>query len=313
MPATATKERGVPPAASGRWFDNGSVSRLERLPLFGDAMVGVARTLTAGFNALAASPSEVVFRGVAAAKIEDLIPRRPKGSVFVMVQAPGWNTPLALQFDFGVVSVMIEALFGSGEEVAEIPTRATLSAVESRIAELIVKEVCDALTAGFAGILPTSFAPQPIRAKPDPSLIGKPSAAVLVATLLVRAVGTQVEIDIAVPQAALDAFSDRLSVGPAHSSLGIDPRWTEKLEIEISRARMALTARLDLPQMTLREIARLAPGQVLTFATDVGQDVKLSCGKDDLFRCDLGQSNGYYTLRVGDALTPVEAPSRKDP
>ena len=46
MAATATQDRASSP--SQRWFDNGSVSRLERLPLFGDGMVEVARSLTGG-------------------------------------------------------------------------------------------------------------------------------------------------------------------------------------------------------------------------------------------------------------------------
>ena len=71
MAATAMQDRA--PSPSQRWFDNGSVSRLERLPLFGDGMVEVARSLTANINALAATPSEVIFRGVQSAKIEDLV------------------------------------------------------------------------------------------------------------------------------------------------------------------------------------------------------------------------------------------------
>ena len=310
MAATATQDRA--PSPSQRWFDNGSVSRLERLPLFGDGMVEVARALTANINTLAATPTEVVFRGVQSAKVEDLIGRRQKGAVFVLAQATGWNTPVALQFDVSVISVMIEVLFGGGENTVEIPNRTVLSPIERRVAELVVRQTADALSAGFADILPSPFAAEPLKDKPDPTLLGKPAAPVLVATLVLRAIGTQAEIDVAVPQLALDAFSDRLSSGPARAGSGTDSGWSEKLGVEVSRARMTLTATLELAEMTLKSVAELRPGQILACPADVGSDVRLSCGNGDLFRCDLGQSNGFYTLRIGDPLGTAQAAPRKD-
>ena len=310
MVATAMQDRASAP--SQRWFDNGSVSRLERLPLFGDGMVEVARSLTANINALAATPIEVIFRGVQSAKTEDLIGRRQKGAVFVLAQAAGWNTPIALQFDQAVVSIMIETLFGGGENVVEFPNRPVLSPIERRVAELVVSQTSDALSTGFADILPSGFVAEPLKDKPDPTLLGKPAAPVLVATLVLRAIGTQAEIDVAVPQLALDAFSERLSIGPARAGAGTDSGWSEKLGVEVSRARMTLTATMELAEMTLKTVAELRPGQILACPADVGSDVRLSCGSGDLFRCDLGQSNGFYTLRVGDSLGTAPTAPRND-
>ena len=117
---------------------------------------------------------------------------------------------------------------------------------------------------------------------------------------------------MAVPQLALDGFSDRLSTGPTRAGAGADSGWSEKLGVEVSRARMTLRATLELAEMTLRSVAELRPGQILACPADVGSDVRLSCGSGDLFRCDLGQSNGFYTLRIGDPLGSAQAAPRNE-
>lgn len=310
MERTALRDEPMPAARSFSWFKPAAPAEVDRLPLFEDAMGGVARALGEGLASLSASPGEVSYRGVRADKVDVLLgPGKP--AVLAIAQASAWNTPIGLRFGQGFISAVVEAFFGGAGDDAPIPERDVLSPIESRIADVIAEQAVDALTAGFADVLPSHFALEPIRPKPDPGLLGKPGLPVLVATLVLSGPGRPAELDIVIPQAALLVFRDRLVSGPEATRSGPDPDWSERLEAEVSRATMQLRAHVELPAMRLGDIAGLRTGRVLGLPAGARSNVALSCGPDQLFRCELGQSAGFYTVRIEEPLADAGSPSRK--
>lgn len=308
----ATKEPAAAFPGPGRWFGGDGGAQLTKLPRFADAMVEVARALTENLAQLSASPSEVHFKGIGAGRVESLLDRKRGPSFFVGAQAAGWNTPIAFHFDQAALNVVVQALFGGSEDDLEPPERTAFSPVEVRIAHVLVDQCADALSKGFAGVLPSSFTVDPVKGKPDLSRLGKPASPVTIATLALQTLGPPVDVDIVIPRVALDAFSEELSAAEEEPAVKPDPVWSDKLETEVNRARMKLRARIDLPPMTLGAVARLEAGQVLTFGPGAGEAALLSSGGTDLFRCALGQSDGHLSLRIDEPLTE-QGPSPHKP
>ncbi len=299
-------------SAPGQWFGEGGRSWLDRLPRFGDAMAEVARALSESLGALSASPGEVRFHGAATSRVDELLDRGGPPAIFVLAQAAGWNAAIAFRIGQPFVSVMVQAMFGACEDDVEIPENGVLSPVERRIAEILAEHVAEALSRGFMAILPSTFAVEPVKAKPDPSRLGKPNGLVTVATLVMRSIGPPVEIDVIVPQQALEAFDDELSALGEDATARADPHWSERLGSEVSRTRMKLQARLALPPMRLGDVARLTVGQMLPFATGAGGEAVLSSGGTDLFRCELGQTGGLYSLRIGEDIAAGSSPHKDE-
>ena len=146
--------------------------------------------------------------------------------------------------------------------------------------------------------MPTAFRFLKVQSKPDLLFLGRPNAAVVVGSLRLVALGHTVGIDLLVSRASLDVFAERLAVLPADEPPCPDPRWCEQLEGEVSRALVSLEAVIELQPMTLGSIAKLEPGSVLLLPRNAANNVRLFCEGKDLFRCDLGQSSGLYTVRV---------------
>ena len=101
-----------------------------------------------------------------------------------------------------------------------------------------------------------------------------------------------------IPAAALEAFAERWVGAAGRPDDGPDPHWTEQLEAEVGRAAMTCGPASTWPPMSLGDIAGLRAGQVLACRPAPASNVRLSCGGETLFRCDLGQSAGLYTVRV---------------
>ena len=288
--------------APRRWFDRGAPSLATRMPLFGEAMGLVAAAWTDGFGALTATPAVFAFSGLVESRVASLSMRRGREPVFAVLDAPGWGTGIALQFDRAFVSAVVEALFGGDDGDGETAPTGPLTAVERRIAEVIAVQASDALRLGFADVLPSSFPFERVQSKPDLAFLGRPNAAVMGATLTLRSLGRTVEIDIVAARAALDGFAERLAVLPADEPENTDPRWSERLEGQVSRAPMALSAVVELDRMTLGALAALEVGQVMALPRDAAQDVRLVCQGRELFRCDLGQSGGHLTVRIDEPV-----------
>ena len=296
------------PAAPRRWFDRGAPGLAARIPLFGEAMVNVASAWTDGFGALTATPAVFMSGGLAEARVASLPLRRGRDPVFAMLDVPGWGTTVGLQFDRAFVSIVVEALFGGGDTDPDEMLTGPLTAVERRIAEVVAVQASDALKAGFADVLPSAFVFERVQQKPDLAFLGRPNATVLIATVEMRTLGQTAEIDLLVSRAALDGFADRLAVLPADEPENTDPRWSERLETQVSRAPMTLSAVVELERMTIGTLAGLRVGQLLALPPDASADVRLMCKGRELFRCDLGQSAGLYTVRIDEAVNPAVPP-----
>ena len=320
-PATAVVAPATfagPPAATAmpegasvtRWFD-GVSSRLDKMPLFGEALAAAALSWSDSLAALSGTAPVFSFVELLDTKVAGLLRRRGADPVFAVLDAPGWSTQVGLQFNRAFVSTVVEALFGGAdEELVPGKPEGPLSAVETRIAEVAVGQAAEALRAGFADVLPTAFRFLRVQSKPDLLFLGRPNAAVVVGSLRLVALGQTVGIDLLVPRAALDVFAERLAVLPADEPPCPDPRWCEQLEGEVSRALMSLEAVIEMQPMTLGSIAKLQPGALLLLPRNAANNVRLLCEGKDLFRCDLGQSSGLYTVRVEEPT--AELPSRKD-
>lgn len=305
MTVTATALRDeTGRATSPSWLEKRVGTDFERLPLLADAMTDVARCLADGLASLSAAPGEVTYKGLRTRKLDTQGPGG-RGTVFALADAPGWSTPIGLQFDHRFISVVVEACFGGGGDDPQLTNRDSLSPIESSIAEAITEQVAQAITAGFATVLPTEVVLEPIRPKPDLTLLGKPGVPILAATLVLHGIGQPAELEILIPQAALRPFRDRLAGGLDETDPVPDHQWSERLEAEVGRATMQVEASIGLPSMTLGDIARLQVGQVLALPTGARSKVFLGCGADELFRCELGQSAGFYTVRIEDCVGQI--------
>lgn len=307
MSDVATADRRAAGKRPDRWFEKPGGSPADRLPAFREALADVARAWQNRFLGLAAAEGEITFSRVTVCKVDDIPSRRAPGALLASVQAPAWNTRIGITFDRLFVTAMVEALFGGTGEEIEATAESPMSPVDLQIADVVVRHVSEALALGFAKCLPSPFVPDGLLPKYEAGFLGKPATAVVVGTLNLTTLGVTVELDVLVPLAAMMVFADELAEPVEEGPNFEDPRWTQRLGTEIRRASMRLQAYVDLDPMALGLIAGLSVGQLIELPQGATGKVRLQCEGDDLFRCDLGQSTGFYTLRVEEVVGTVPA------
>ena len=310
MTATA---RAEPPAASrDRWFEKAPGSPLERFPALGEAFIAAARVWTDSFCALSASPGELVFKGLRSTTVGELGRPAEGLPIFAALKVPAWDCPAALSLTRPLVSTVIEAFFGGGDEEDQRGDTRPVSPVEIRIVDVIGGQAATALTGGFKEFGGARFEFERTLGKPELKFLGREATPLLAVAFEIRTVGRAVLFDVALPLGALDAQSEALGGGAVAGPVPDASRWAVQLKAEVARASMRLSARIDMHPTTLGAIADWRVGAVIELPTGSGHDVLLTCEDEVLFRCDLGQSAGRYTVRIGERSSAELPRSRKD-
>ena len=133
--------------------------------------------------------------------------------------------------------------------------------------------------------------------QPDFEKIAR-SEALAVARYRLEALEAASDVLVAIPRTALEALHKPLSRVPAKDAARPDPGWAKQIQKEVTRSVVSLSAILDERPGTLGEITGFRVGDVLELKANPQSRVRVECNGERLLWCDLGKSNGVYTLRV---------------
>ncbi|MDR3462302.1 MAG: FliM/FliN family flagellar motor switch protein, partial [Beijerinckiaceae bacterium] len=151
-----------------------------------------------------------------------------------------------------------------------------------------------------------------IETKLDPLVLGNRLSKVTVVTLALECRAVRATLRAALPSAIVDRL--KLDALPASSAADSrDPLWTEHFQSEIGRAMVKLDAYLDADSLRLGDVADLKIGQTLLLPRMVSSRCELRSDKKLLFRCELGQTDGRYSVRISETSPEAQGAGSASP
>ena len=214
--------------------------------------------------------------------------------------APDRVSRIVIGADGACMDAALEAVFGADGSEDPSDRKYAGTGLELRLAGAIFDLVADALRGVFAG---TVAAPadrerlEPAAKLPAPARRG--DGAVL-AKLGLSTLEREGEIFVLLPQSALQGVQPNAAATAPSGSAARDPGWSRRIEQEVQRTQVTLQAVLDEQQLTLGDVAEFRVGQMLSLRAGPRSQIKAVCNDQTLFWCELGQTDGAYTLRVKD-------------
>jgi flagellar motor switch protein FliM len=124
--------------------------------------------------------------------------------------------------------------------------------------------------------------------------------------IALKAFGRSGTLTIIFPRSSYRAMHEAMARLLQEPSNRTDPEWAKKLRAEVTRSKVDVEAYLDQGKMTLEEIGRLKPGQVVRLPADAVSQVRLRSGGQSLFNCALGKSGNAFTVRVTNPVDSEE-------
>ena len=204
---------------------------------------------------------------------------------------------------------IIDRLFG-GAGQATIPNR-TLSPVERLAVRLVAERAAGLLSEIWQDHVPLDLAISGFESAPEILQIANREDPVLVANVEVSAGQTSSLLLICLPFAVLEKFfqgSGQRRVGLAGGTDTERQEARQRTETALRATPVDVSARLPKFEMSLRDLANLAPGHVLS--TGVPRDAELSVlvGGRERFRGAPGRMGKRLAVRLLDSIAPPTGP-----
>ena len=297
----ATKARDGQGARSS--LPGASFSNADGSPLFKEVMDRVAEACMPNFDKLAGEGMSVTCTvdAVRQETASDIVAPR-EGVTTAFFEIPAIDARLAICLDDYFLQLFVELMCGGtcAEPLSEVPRPGTsIDRQFARVACSMLNTVLAKECASF-GLGGMTFGQ--IQAKPDAAALGKRTAKVTVVTFSIECLGRDASFHVVLPQTVVDRFKRDALPAAKETPVRVDPEWSGRLHAEISRTSVSLDAFLEADKLTLRQVASLKVGQILTRPKTAPSRCELRCDDKPLFRCELGQADGRYSLRIEEGL-----------
>ncbi len=247
-------------------------------------------------------PALFSVESISTERIGDVIDGHDGDAVIGIVYVQAWESRLLIGLDNDFIFALADALFGGDGSEEPVFEKRPLSSIELRLAEKAIDIVGTALQGSFSTVCETTFKLDRIETRLDFVVIAPRTAFGIRAKFNARIMGRDISIFILIPQTALNSVRQELEREPSAELSVRDPRWSKQIQEEVGRTEVSIRAVIEERQFTLADIASLQPGQVMILQANAKTKVKLECNSEPLFLCDLGQSDGFYTLRTDNFI-----------
>lgn len=255
------------------------------------------------FNMLRRS-AEISVGGVEMIKFSEYIHTLFVPTSLNMVKVRPLRGTGLLVFDPKLVYITVDNFFGGGGRYhAKIEGR-EFTPTEQRVIQIMVDLAFKDLREAWAPVMDIDFEYINREVNPQFANIVSPTEVVVVSKLHVELEGGGGDIHITMPYSMLEPIREILDAGVQSDRTDVDERWITALREEVKSAEVQLSSVLAETTLSLRDILRMKAGDIIPI--DMPDTISLKAEDIPVFRCQLGESDDRYALKVlGQAERPV--------
>lgn len=205
----------------------------------------------------------------------------------------------------GLAYLLVDRQLGGTGEAGDV--RRPLTALEQLVVGGVTERVMGLLRDAWGEHLPFQATPESFESSPETIQIANREDNVLVANVEIRSGGVTGFLTVCIPLASLESFLKEKSAGVAASQRLSEADLKQARRVlgeHVRRVHVPLTVRFPVFHLRARDIAALAPGQIIQTGQATETPVQVLVGNRPRFYGTLGQFRGH----VGVSLTdPIDA------
>ena len=252
-----------------------------------------APAITSGLESLLSFVVPVSLASVSLSRMADAKPPEGAASTLCVVASEISPDAVVLLLDTAAIGLFTTAMFGGDPDIRSTPSGRDLTPIELDVATLVFGQVVEAVNGSGARSLKLHVPPPAAIAGVDiDALQLRDGPAVRIEFLATSSAGVG-RIVMTMPQRLM--LKPRGEGGAARTS---GAGWGSRFGDEVIRSKVNLTATVPLARMTLGEIGRLVPGQIIELPSDAQSRTLLAAKDKSLFVCEFGRLGQNYTVRV---------------
>ncbi|MBY8966980.1 flagellar motor switch protein FliM [Algiphilus sp. NNCM1] len=262
------------------------------------------------FNMLRRSP-EISIRGVEMLKFSDYVHSLFVPTSLNLAKVKPLRGTALFVFEPKIVVTAVDTFFGgAGKYPVKIEGR-EFTPVESRVIQLMLHQAFHDMSEAWGPVMRLEFEHSGSEVNPHFATIVSPSELVVVSKFHVELEGGSGDIHVTLPYAMVEPIKDLLDAGLQSDRDDRDDRWAAALKRRMQDAYVELSTVLGTPEISLRRLMQLKPGDVIPL--EWPEQVDLSVEDLPVFRGHLGHSNGNYAVQINEFVKreqPASKPGR---
>lgn len=218
-------------------------------------------------------------------------------SIAVIFYCREWDARIVIGLERRLVFTIVEAMFGgegTGEPFAELRPFTTL---ETRIGRAVCEFAAKSLEKAFSAICEISLEPERIETSLEFTTLGQTNIMMIHAQILLQVLEQGGLMFVLIPQNSLNPIRQKLERERKPLSASYDPRWTSALNHRVSAAEVTVQATMEGKGLQLGEVLKLKAGDTIELC-GTERNLIVECQGDSIFRGQLGQSRGFFTVTI---------------
>jgi flagellar motor switch protein FliM len=291
---SALLEKNAAGAARPYDFTAQRINRMQ-LPLLEVVSKSFAERAGASLSTLLGRDASMQFTSLESAKCADLQAALPVPASLAVVRLKPLPGFAFVSVEPALLLTLLDGFFGGSGRATADP-QAAIAPAAQRFLALMLRSFAADLTAAWAPVTPLEFELVKQETNPRLAQLGAPNETILVVKLTVEFGARSGHIDWLLPETMLAPVREALAADGGQTPLRRQEPWAPALTTALQDAEVDTRAILAQAQISLRELVRLSPGDIIPI--EPPQQVTLFAGDVPLYRGRFGVSQGRNALKV---------------
>ncbi|KAB7627175.1 flagellar motor switch protein FliM [Alkalilimnicola sp. S0819] len=294
------------PDGEVRSFDFASHERIVRgrMPTLEMINERFARLFRSGlFNMLRRTP-EVSVSGVEMMKFGEYVHTLYVPTSLNLVKVNPLRGTGLVVVDPKLVFVIVDNFFGGdGRFYTKVEGR-EFTPTELRVIRMVLDQAFGDLVAAWTPVLPVEFEYINSEVNPQFANIVSPTEVVVLSRFHVELDGGGGDLHVTLPYNMIEPIRELLSAGVQSDRNDVDERWSRSLREEMKGAEVELTGKLAEAEISLRDLRRMRPGDVIPL--DMPELVTVMVEGVPVMRGKYGVSEGQAAVKIVEQIKNVD-------
>ena len=290
---SALLEKSAPDAVRPFDFTAQRINRMQ-LPLLELVCKSFAERAGASLSALLGRDASMQFTALESAKSGDLQAALPVPATLAVVRLKPLPGFAFVSVEPSLLLTLLDGFFGGSGRATD--PQAAIAPAAQRFLALLLRSFAADLTAAWAPVTPLEL--EVVKQETNPRLVqlGAPNEALLVVKFTVEFAARSGRIDWLLPEDLLAPVREVLAADGGQTSVRKQEAWAPVLGAALQDAQLDTRAILAQAQISLRELVRLSPGDIIPI--EPPQQVTLLAGDVPVYRGRFGVSQGHNALKI---------------
>jgi flagellar motor switch protein FliM len=275
-------------------FTSQRINRMQ-LPLLEVISKGFAERSGASLSTLLGRDATMQFNSLELARSADVQAALPMPASLAVVRLKPLPGFAFISVEPGLLLTLLDGFFGGSGRATTDPSAAIAPAAQ-RFLTLMLRSLAGDLTVAWAPVMPVEL--EIVKQETNPRLVqlGAPQDSLLVVKFTVEFGARSGHIDWLLPETLLAPVREALAADGGQTALRKQEPWAPVLTTALQDAELDTRAILAQAQISLRELVRLSPGDIIPI--EAPQQVTLFAGDVPLYHGRFGVSQGRNALKI---------------